>query len=177
MLVLLTEFKDGIKAYLSNAPQAVQPRSLADLIAFNASEPRELEHFGQELFEAAQETGGLADPEYVKARADLKRLAGPEGIDRLLAANNAVAIVTPTTGPAWPITLGDGDSYGASATQLPATSGYPHLTVPMGLAGGLPVGLSFIGPAWSESLLLSLGYAYEQAANARVPPPALSKSE
>jgi amidase len=34
----------------------------------------------------------------------------------------------------------------------------------------LPVGLSFIGPAWSEQRLLSLGYAYEQATHMRRPP-------
>ncbi|MGI9168760.1 MAG: amidase, partial [Caulobacteraceae bacterium] len=46
----------------------------------------------------------------------------------------------------------------------------PHLTVPMGEVSGLPVGLSFIGPAWSEARLLSLGYAFEQATHARRPP-------
>ncbi|WP_367613588.1 hypothetical protein [Sphingomonas sp. AP4-R1] len=42
-------------------------------------------------------------------------------------------------------------------------AGYPHLTVPMGDVKGLPVGLSFIGPAWSEAKLLALGAAYEAA--------------
>jgi amidase len=49
-------------------------------------------------------------------------------------------------------------------------AGYPHLTVPMGQVGGLPVGLSFIGAAWSERTLLGYGYAYEQASDARKPP-------
>jgi len=52
---------------------------------------------------------------------------------------------------------------GGGAGSLAAVAGYPHLTVPMGLVKGLPVGLSFIGPKWSEQLLLNLGYAYEQA--------------
>ena len=55
-------------------------------------------------------------------------------------------------------------------STLPAVSGYPHLTVPMGQVSGLPVGLSFIGPAWSEARLLSLGYAFEQATHARIEP-------
>ncbi|MEQ9449782.1 MAG: amidase, partial [Rhodospirillaceae bacterium] len=162
--------------YLAGTPDTVQTRTLADLIAFNEAEPRELEHFGQELFESAQETNGLDDPEYIAARDNLKRLAGPEGIDRLLADNDIVAFVTPTTTPSWRINLGGGDEYGASATQLPATAGYPHLTVPMGLVDGLPVGLSFIGPKWSEQLLLSLGRAYEQASQARVPPTAYKEA-
>ena len=49
-------------------------------------------------------------------------------------------------------------------------AGYPHLTVPMGQAGGLPVGLSFIGAAWSEARLLSLGHAFEKRAKARRKP-------
>jgi amidase len=35
---------------------------------------------------------------------------------------------------------------------------------------GLPVGLSFIGPPWSEQILLDAGYAFEQLANGRLAP-------
>ena len=42
---------------------------------------------------------------------------------------------------------------------------------------GLPVGLSFIGPKWSDALILSLGYAYEQASRARVEPRFLNSIE
>ncbi|NGM51114.1 amidase [Caulobacter sp. 602-2] len=170
-LVLFTEFKADIAAYLASTdPKKVQTRTLADLIAFNAATPEELRWFGQETFERAQATKGLDDPDYLKAKADAKRLAGPEGIDRILKETGAVAIVAPTTGPAWTIDPVNGDHYGASATTLPAVAGYPHLTVPMGQVEGLPVGLSFIGPAWSEARLLSLGYAYEQATMRRRPP-------
>lgn len=170
-LVLFTEFKADIAAYLASTdPKKVQARTLADLIAFNAATPEELRWFGQETFERAQATKGLDDPDYLKAKADAKRLAGPEGIDRILKETGAVAIVAPTTGPAWTIDPVNGDHYGASATTLPAVAGYPHLTVPMGQVEGLPVGLSFIGPAWSEARLLSLGYAYEQATMRRRPP-------
>ena len=170
LLCLLTELKVDLNAYLKNAPAAVQTRTLADVIAFNRGEPRELAPFGQDLFEQAEATKGLDDPEYLKARATLQQSAGPDGIDRLLRENNVVALIAPTTGPAWTIDLINGDHGGGSSTQLPAVSGYPHLTVPMGQVEGLPVGLSFMGPAWSEPLLLSLGYAYEQATHARKPP-------
>ena len=83
---------------------------------------------------------------------------------------NAYSTSAPTTGPAWTIDPLNGDHYGGSSTTLPAVAGYPHLTVPMGQVGGLPVGLSFIGPAWSEARLLNLGYAYEQATHRRVEP-------
>lgn len=170
-VVLYTELKADMAAYLASTdPKKVPSRTLADLIAFNKATPKEFEWFGQESFERAEKTNGLTDPDYLKALADSKRLAGPEGIDKILKDTGAVAIVAPTTGPAWTIDPLNGDNYGGSATTLPAVAGYPHLTVPMGDVTGLPVGLSFIGPAWSEKLLLNLGYAYEQATHHRKPP-------
>jgi amidase len=170
-VVLYTELKVDLNAYLASTdPAKVKTRTLADLIAFNAATPKEMEWFGQETFIKAQATKGYDDPEYIKALADGKRLAGPEGIDKILKDTGAVAIVAPTTGPAWTIDPLNGDHYGGSSTTLPAVAGYPHLTVPMGDVGGLPVGLSFIGPAWSEARLLSLGYAYEQATHRRIEP-------
>lgn len=171
ILVLLTELRVGLNAYLASTdPAEVPTRTLAELIAFNQATPAELEHFGQEFFEAAEQTRGLDDPAYIAARATSLRLAGPEGIDRLLAENDVEILIAPTTGPAWEITLGDGDSFSGSASQLPAVTGYPHLTVPMGFVGDLPVGMSFIGSAWSDARVLSLGYAFEQRTQARRPP-------
>lgn len=170
-VVLYTELKADLAAYLASTdPKKVPTRTLADVIAFNKATPKEFEWFGQESFERAEKTKGLEDPEYLKALADSKRMAGPEGIDKILKDTGAVAIIAPTTGPAWTIDPLNGDNYGGSSTTLPAVAGYPHLTVPMGDVSGLPVGLSFIGPAWSEKLLLNLGYAYEQATKHRKAP-------
>lgn len=169
--VLLFELRAGMNDYLASTdPAEVPTRTLADLIAFNRATPAELEHFGQELFEAAEQTGGLDDPAYIQARDEARRMAGPEGIDRLLAEHDVEILIAPTTGPAWEITLGDGDTFSGSASRLPAVAGYPHLTVPMGFVGDLPVGMSFIGPAWSDARVLSLGYAFEQRTQARRPP-------
>ncbi len=163
--VLLTEFKAGINAYLATTPPAVQSRTLADLIAFNkAHSAQELSLFGQDIFEQAQKTKGLDDPAYKKARRASFEAAGPNGIDKLLKDYNVVALVGPTMPPAWKIDAVNGDQIsGGGAGNLAAIAGYPHLTVPMGLIRGLPVGLSFIGPKWSEQLLLNLGFGYEQA--------------
>jgi len=49
-------------------------------------------------------------------------------------------------------------------------AGYPNLTVPMGLVGKIPVGLSFMGAKDSDAKILSYGYAYEQASRARTAP-------
>jgi amidase len=163
--VLLTEFKDGINRYLATIPPGVQSRTLADLIAFNkAHATQEMPLFGQEEFEQAEATKGLDNAAYKKARKASFEAAGPTGIDKLLKDYNVLALVGPTTAPAWKIDAVNGDqSAGGGAGGLAAVAGYPHLTVPMGLVKGLPVGLSFIGPKWSEQMLLSLGYAYEQA--------------
>jgi amidase len=169
-VVLRTEFKAGVEAYLAGtSPRLVKTRTLADLIAFNRTHAaREMSLFGQEVFERAQAAGDLCDPDYLAARETARRLAGPNGIDRLLTENSVAALVSPTLGPAWLIDdILDDHSGGGSAARLPAVAGYPHLTVPMGHVKGLPVGLSFIAEAWSEARLLCLGYAFELLANAR----------
>jgi amidase len=163
--VLLTELKADMAKYLRGSPAPIGARSLADLIAYNkAHASQEMALFGQETFEQAEKTNGLTDPAYKKARQTSFMAAGPNGIDRLLRENKVIALVGPTMPPAWKIDAVNGDQIaGGGAGSLAAVAGYPHLTVPMGLVKGLPVGLSFIGPKWSEGLLLSLGYAYEQA--------------
>ena len=169
--VLMTELKADLNAYLATTPATVTSRTLADLIAFNAANPdRVLGLFGQDSFIKAQATKGLADPAYIEARAQSLKGART-ALDTMLATNTVVALVGITTAPAWPIDAVIGDqSPGGGAGGLAAVSGYPHLTVPMGAVRGLPVGLSFIGPAWSEAQLLALGFAYETASKARVLP-------
>ncbi|MBV8972318.1 MAG: amidase [Sphingomonadaceae bacterium] len=172
-LVLTTELKADMATYLASLDRAKVPaRTLADLIAFDdAHAAAEMPLFGQELFVEADKTKGLDDPAYAKAKADAHRLAGPEGIDALLAQYKVAVLVAPTLGPAWLIDPVLGDHFaGGGAGQAAAVAGYPHLTVPMGLADGLPVGLSFVGAQWSDARLLSYGYAYEQATHARKPP-------
>jgi amidase len=171
-LVLNTEFKADINAYLATTPPTVKSRTLADLIAFNTQHAdRELALFGQNTFEKAEATKGLDDPAYKDARATSLRIAGHDGIDAMIAKDRLDALVCPTFPPAWKIDAVNGDQFGgAGAGDLAAMAGYPHLTVPMGAVTGLPVGLSIIGPAWSEARLLGFGYAYEQASKARVTP-------
>jgi amidase len=162
--MLLTEFKVGLNAYLKSTPAKIPVRSLADVIAFNRrNAATELRWFDQDQFEKAESTKGLDEPSYREASTTAKRLAGPDGIDRLVAQHRLDALVAPTGGPSWRSDLVLGDNFsGGGASRLPAVAGYPHLTVPMGYVEGLPVGLSFIGPAWSEARLLSFGYAFEQ---------------
>jgi len=164
-LILRTEFKADLNTYLATTPTSVKARTLAELIAFNkANATTEMPYFAQELFFESEATKGLADPAYRTARDLAARLAGPEGIDRILKANDVSILVQPTYGPGWLIDPVHGDQYsGPSASEPAAVAGYPHVTVPMGMVLGLPVGLSFTGTKWSEQALLDAAYAFEQS--------------
>lgn len=167
--VLLTEFGPGLAAYLreTGAPFT----DLAALAAFNREHAdRVMPWFGQEVFEMALERPGLADPGYLAARERARRLAWDEGLRATLDEHRLDAVVAPATGPAWPIDLVLGDHYLAGGYSVAAVAGTPSLTVPMGEVAGLPVGLVFLGRPWAEADLLAIGYAFEQATRARVPP-------
>jgi amidase len=173
--VLKYEFKHDIAAYLQSLPGA-GPKSLADLIAFNAGSPRELVLFDQDYFEMAQAAGDLSDPAYAQARGDLVTSTRAL-LDKSLTQYRVDALIRPTEDMVFRLDAIKGDHDGPGASFLPAASGYPHLTVPMGYVHGLPVGLSFIGPAWSEAKLMALGAAFERAASARKPPTYLPSLE
>lgn len=179
-VTLLHDFKEDLNAYLAGTPDTVRVRTLADLIAFSKADPRESMH-GMDLWTDSEATeGGRQNPAYIENMVKAMKMTRDDGIDRILKEFNVVAIVTPTGGPAavldpdgtpgtGPIPAVRGTSPG-SLTTVTAVAGYPVISVPMGQVNGLPVGLSFGGTAWSEAVLLSLAYDFEQAANARVPP-------
>ncbi|RKG78154.1 amidase [Corallococcus terminator] len=169
--VMLYEFKAGLEAYLAQLGEGAPVRTLADLIAFNEKHrDREMPHFGQEILLQAQQKGPLTDATYRKALAECRRFSRAEGVDAVMNKHKLDALVAPTQAPPGPIDLVLGDHWLGSSSTPAAVSGYPTLTVPAGDVHGLPVGLSFIGRAWSEPVLLKLAYAYEQASHARRKP-------
>ena len=165
---LLCEFKQDINSYLAALPGS-HPADLAGLIAFdNANAAREMPFFGQEIFQMAQATqpGSTA---CVTARQQATSLA-QNSINSLVKADHLDAIVAVTGSPAWEtdLVLGDHDII---ATSTPAAvAGYPDITVPAGSAFDLPVGISFMGPQWSEPETLALAYSFEQGTHARRAP-------
>ncbi len=168
--VLLYEFKADLNAYLATRKD-LPVRTLKDLIAFNERErDREMPFFGQELFEMAEKKGPLTDKAYLNALARNRRLSGRLGIDAVMVKHRLDAIVMPTVNPAWPTDLVNGDHFLGGSSTPAAVAGYPSITVPAGFAHGLPVGMSFVGRAWSEPTLLKLAYAYEQATKHRRAP-------
>jgi amidase len=162
--VLLYEFKADLAAYLKDYAPDAPIASMADLIEFNTkNHQRELPYFGQEYLERSQAKGGLDTPAYREALANNHRYSRAEGIDSVMKEHKLDALVAPTGGPAWLTDFINGDHYGGSFSSPAAVAGYPHITVPAGYVHGLPVGLSFVGAAFSEATLIRMAYAYEQA--------------
>lgn len=167
--VLLYEFKDGLNAYLAAA--GGEHATLESLIAWNSANAAEaMPHFGQELFEQAQAKGPLTEPAYLAARDRARRLAGEQGLLATMDKHRLDAVIAPSTSPAWPTDHVNGDHFSGAGYGIAAVAGTPSITVPAGDVRGLPVGVVFMGRAWSEAELLGYAYAFEQATRARKPP-------
>jgi amidase len=170
-IVLDYEFKAGLNAYFASLGSDAPAKSLAELIAFNEREKaREMPWFGQETFIRAEKCGPLTDKKYLDARAKCIRLSRTEGIDAVMAKHKLDAIILPSNAPAWTTDLLNGDHFTGGDSSFAAVAGYPSITVPMGFAGALPVGLSFIAGAWEEGKLIKLAFAFEQATKLRREP-------
>jgi amidase len=167
--ILQFEFKDGLNKYLATAADA-RVRSLTDVIAFNRQNAaKAMPYFKQETLERSDARGGLDSAEYTEALKKL--LTARTVIDELLRANQLDAICGTTNGVACCIDLISGDYRTGPGFSGPAAmAGYPHITVPMGTVMELPVGISFVGAAYTEPQLLGIAYAYEQASKKRVAP-------
>lgn len=169
--VLLYEFKTDLESYLRNLPAGARVRTLDDLIAFDkAHASEELPYFGQEIFEMAAKKGSLSTPAYRKALAKCRTMSRTQGLDATFAKHRLDALVAPTQGPPSVIDLVNGEKYTGSSTTPCAVAGYPAITVPMGYAFGLPLGITFMGRAWSEPMLLKYAFAFEQATKVRRAP-------
>ena len=166
--VLQYEFKDGLNRYLSSSNCKL--KTLQDVISFNSqNESKAMPFFKQETLISSQSKGDLSTKEYTDALS--KTLSSRKIISDLMAQNHLDAIAGVTNGSACCIDLVNGDyDTGFSYSTPAAMAGYPHITIPMGLVGGLPVGLSFISTAYEEPQIIALGYAFEQATLNRVSP-------
>jgi len=170
------DFKRDLNAYLTELPEVPpQAADLDALIAFNrANAERELNWFGQELFEQSAELIDFDDAQYGKTVAALTRITR-SAIDDLLKEHELDALIAPTRGAAWSIDKINGDAGSGGSSTYAAISGYPHVTVPMGFIHHLPVGLSFMGTAFSEVELIRIAHVYEQTSQRRKPPPNTSR--
>jgi amidase len=165
-IVFVYELKHDLNAYLRHWLAGTPVGSLADIIAFNEANAGRALRFGQDLFLAAQATrGDLREPEYRTARAMDLRASRALGLDAYMDRHRLDAVLFP----------------GTAGAAIAAKAGYPSVQVPAGFIAGIggretpeyPLGITFAGRAWSEPVLLRLAYAFEQATQARHPPPGL----
>jgi amidase len=169
--VLLYEFKADLNKYLAGLSPGVKVRTLSDIINFNEqNRSREMPYFGQEIMLMAEKKGPLTEKKYRDALAKDHLKARTQGIDAVMKKHRLDAIVAPTSGPAWTTDLVNGDHFTGGSTTPAAVAGYPNISVPVGFAYGLPIGMSIFGAAWSEAKLIGIAYAYEQASKHRAPP-------
>jgi amidase len=169
LIVLVYEFKRDLNAYLATRT-GVPIRTLADAIEFNLDHAdRELKWFLQEWFDLA-EADPFDEATYLAALAEERRLGGADGIDAALAQHDLDALVAPTGQPTWPIDLVNGDHFLGASSGPAAMAGYPIVTVPAGEAFGLPLGISFIGTAFSEPTLIKVASGFEAVTRARRAP-------
>jgi amidase len=169
--VLLYEFKADLNRYLAELGPGAPVKTLKEAIEFNEKHrDRVMPYFGQDIFVQAESKGPLTEPAYKKALEACRRYSRKEGLDAVFATHKLDALVASSGGPPWLIDLVNGDTGTGGSSSLAAVSGYPNITVPAGYAFGLPLGISFIGKAWSEPTLIKLAYAFEAATKVRKPP-------
>ena len=168
--VLHYEFKADLNKYLKSLSSGARVHSMEDVIKFNEeNSDKVMPYFGQEHMMTAQEKTSLSDKKYKDALAKNHLYARTKGLDVALRRHKLDALVMPSGGPSWVIDLvnGDSDNWDMESTSPAAVAGYPHITVPAGYVFGLPVGLSFVGKAWQEPMLIKFAYAFEQATQLR----------
>ena len=165
-IVFVYELKHDLNLYLRDWADGSGIASLAEIIAFNSEHADRALRFGQDIFLAAEATrGDLSELEYVSARQMDWRASRTLGLDAYMDEHRLDAVLFPAV----------------SGAAIAAKAGYPSIQVPAGFIAGIrdretpdhPYGATFTGRAWSEPILLRLAYAFEQATQARRPPPGL----
>jgi len=169
------EFRDQIPGYLATLGPRY-PKTLEQLVERSMETVSPTTDGGMpnpprwSLMQREEKSGSVSDPEYRALHEHAIPLLRSL-VDGMMEANRLDAIVYPTN-PTRPglVDVPRQDS-GPDPVSIANITGFPDLIVPAGFTSGrLPVGLSFLGPAWSEAKLLALGYAFEQQTKARRAP-------
>jgi len=178
-LVLTFDFRNDVQHYFATRVGVpVAGGTLQTAIDFNnANAATEMPYFFQEIFDLAESLAtGPDDPQpafggltYNQALA-IDHDAGVNGIDAALTQFHLDAVVAPTDTPGWTTDLILADHFIFASSGLAGGPGYPIVQVPSGSALGMPVGISFLGTAFSEPTLIKLASGFEAVTHARILP-------
>jgi amidase len=170
-LVMASEFKVQIADYLATTG-AKYPKTFDDLVRL-ANDPKTAYRSPEKAY-GLKYTAAVAldldDPIYLAAKNEGLTMI-TKAVEGVLTNNTLDAIVYPTNTSAASLIKPTSDpkprSPTDSATNIANQTGFPDLIVPAGMTKeGLPVTISFFGPAFSETKLLAYGYDFEQATKA-----------
>ncbi len=167
-LVMCYEFKLQLNAYLRNripipGMEEMSVQTLADVISYNATHPNPGFPFDQTILERAQSMTEADTQRYLLARKWLRQHAAVEGIDAAIQSASLDAIIVPSGTPAWLIDQDNGDpASGSDSTTMAACAGYPLITVPIGMVNSLPIGITIMGTAWSDAVLVQVAAGIER---------------
>lgn len=165
LTVLLGDLRDDLDAYLAGRP-GPGPVSLADVVAHEEDHADvELPFFGHEFLVQARDAGGRATSTYRDARE--RNLAWATTCLEV-GLHDADVLVAGAYGPAWKSDLVNGGSSGLAScvTMAPAIAGWPIMSLPIGLVGGLPVGLALVARPHDEWNLLHIAAHVERVIRA-----------
>ena len=170
LIVMLYEFHQGIDNYLQELGPNRPANNLDELVKLTLADSAEMQYFDHKLMQRALNPKFNDTQKYLNALSAIRNDSRQTGIDSILQCYQLDAIIAPTAGPSTPIEMEKSEKGNFSTNSPAALAGYPNITVPMGFVDGLPIGLSFFGPAWSEPLLLGLAFSYEQGTLHRTAP-------
>jgi amidase len=186
-LVLLYDFKFDVAKYFgTRVGVPVAGGTLQAAIDFNnANAATEMPYFGQEIFTLAETMNpdpNFCDPRFTSTvlastatcmsyndALVIDHLAGAS-LDSALTQFNLDAIVAPTDSPGWTTDLILSDHFIFASSGLAGPPGYPIINVPEANVLGMPIGISFIGTAFSEPTLIKLASGFEAVTHARFQP-------
>ncbi len=165
------EFQRDLNRYLKARKSQLPVDSLSALIRYNQTHSNKImPHFGQDRLIQAERMADISESSYRVTQQLAKRLAGPDGLDRLLRAHKLDGLIAPSNGPAWDIDYTFGDRYEVGSSTPSAVAGYPAVTVPMGQIDGRPIGVSIMGPEFGDPRVISIAAAIEELTGGFVPP-------
>jgi amidase len=173
--IVRAEFKADLTTYLKTT-KAGYPKSFDDVVRLSNDPATQYRSPGKAAgLKWSAEPGvtlDIDDPVYLATKNHILP-ALTLTIEALFVKHRLDAIIYPTSPrPATAVVPPENPPPMAdSPTSFANFTGFPDLIVPAGLTkDGLPVTISFFGPAWSEPKLLGYGYDFEQAVKARILP-------